>query len=266
MKKTFTKQEVRDLLNKVIMDEVSFTRMVEILNERVSERVNQSEVSEFKDGDFVAGFGCIFILHKQIDEDSAQYHVLYAITNGRLSYYNTYSQLGGKNKLRHATEEEKQILLDALAKEGKRWNEEKLCVEDIPKRKFKRGDKVRIKHGVSSKTHNNVRPAFVGEMDDLIGKTMTVDRYTDRRNYVACEGICWRFLEEWLEPYVEQLKKGDLAIFWDEDKRYAVIRFYERSDGSKGYIQHTDNTGYWWDNAIKLESKEQYERLIRGEI
>ena len=40
MKKTFLqKQEIRDLFNKVIMDEISFTRMVEIMNERVSERM-----------------------------------------------------------------------------------------------------------------------------------------------------------------------------------------------------------------------------------
>jgi hypothetical protein len=74
---------------------------------------------ELKDGDFVVGIGCIFILHKQIDEDSAQYHVLYAnTTNGMLLYDKTYSKLGGKNKLRLATEEEKQELLDALEKAG----------------------------------------------------------------------------------------------------------------------------------------------------
>ena len=43
MKTFIAKQEIRDLLNKVIMDEVSFTRMVEIMNERVSERVSEAE-------------------------------------------------------------------------------------------------------------------------------------------------------------------------------------------------------------------------------
>ena len=139
--KRFTIEEIRDLFNRVIMDEVSFTRMVEIMNERVSERVNE-RVSEA----------------------------------------------------------------------------EKPCIEDIPVRKFKEGDKVRIKPGVSSKTHNGVSPYFVGKMDDLIGKTMTVERYTDGDNYVKCEGTEYSFLEDWLEPYVEELKKGDLAIFWDEEK------------------------------------------------
>lgn len=34
--------------------------------------------------------------------------------------------------IRPATDEEKQLLFDALAKEGKRWNAEKKCIEDIP--------------------------------------------------------------------------------------------------------------------------------------
>ena len=176
--KTFTKQEVRDLINKVVMDEVSFTRMVEIMNERVSERVSER-------------------------------------------------------------------------------------VEDIPVRKFKKGEKVRITEGISSKTHDNVGPAFVKEMDDLIGKTMTIDRYTDEDSYVECEGMYWSFLEEWLEPY-EELKDGDLAIFWEFDKTRAVVRLFDNEHSDVSF--YVDNTGYWWYNAIKFESKEQYERLIRGEI
>ena len=61
MKTFIAKQEIRDLLNKVIMDEVSFTRMVEIMNERVNERVSEAEkpcvedipVRKFQDGDKV---------------------------------------------------------------------------------------------------------------------------------------------------------------------------------------------------------------------
>ena len=108
--KTFTKQEIRDLLTKVIMDEISFTRMVEIMNERVSEREN-------------------------------------------------------------------------------------LYVEDIP----------------------------------------------------------------------EKPKKGDLAIFWDEDERYAAIRIYDRPNESEEYFRYKDKMGNVWANAIMFESKEQYERLIKGE-
>ena len=40
---------------------------------------------------------------------------------------------GGISDLRPATEAEKQRLFDALAKEGKRWNAEKKCIEDLPR-------------------------------------------------------------------------------------------------------------------------------------
>ena len=48
--------------------------------------------------------------------------------------------------VRPATEEEKQKLFDAMAKEGKRWNAEKKVVEDIPKPyEFKKGEPVLVR-------------------------------------------------------------------------------------------------------------------------
>jgi hypothetical protein len=174
--KEFTKNEILELYGQVTLGEISFSRMVEIMNERVSEA-------------------------------------------------------------------------------------DKPCVEDIPKRKFKKGDKVRIKEGVSSKTHGTEFPWFNEYMDELIGATMTVDRYTDLCNHVKCEGLCWYFIEDWLEPYVEELKQGDLAIFWDNGgKHRASVRMY----GGLFMCDYYDTGGVRWDNAIKFESKEQYERLIKG--
>ena len=169
--KKFTTAEIRDLYGQVVMGEISFSRMVEIMNERVSERV-----------------------------------------------------------------------------------------DEIPVRKLKKGDKVRIKEGISNKTHYNIAPAFVKGMDDLIGKTMTVDSYT--YDYVTCEG--YFFSEDWLEPY-EELKEGDLAIFWDYNKGSAFIGKYDYFIRDAPF-PHRDNKDNVWANAIKFESIEQYERLIRGEI
>lgn len=48
--------------------------------------------------------------------------------------------------IRPATEDEKQKLFDAMAKEGKRWNAEKKVVEDIPKPyEFKKGEPVLVR-------------------------------------------------------------------------------------------------------------------------
>ena len=51
------------------------------------------------------------------------------------------------DNMRLATEEEKQRLFDALAKEGKRWNAEKKCLEEIARkdRDFKAFDRVLVR-------------------------------------------------------------------------------------------------------------------------
>jgi hypothetical protein len=257
--KKFITAEIRDLLNRVYREEVSFSRMVEMINERVDEK----NEPQYKDGDFVVNEAGSILIFKEKDEDSIYDHALFNNVWG-LSIVQpipSYSPIR-----RHAAEAEKQKLLDALAKEGKRWNAEKKCIEDIPKRKFKKGDKVRIKEGISSKTHDNIASSFLKEMDELIGETMTVDRYTNWDNYVVCEETEYSFLEDWLEPYVEELKEGDLAIFWDHDKEFAIIRIYYRSNNGVEYRRHQDIQGLYWANAIKFESKEQFKKLIKGEI
>lgn len=252
--KKFTTEEISDLLNRVCREEISFSRMVEILNERVS----KSDATQFKDGDFVVNVCGAIIIFKNKVEDSIYDHAYLGGLVGAVIFSDTPSIIPIK---RYATEEEKQKMLDKLAKEGKRWNEEKKCVEDIPKRKFKKGDKVRIKHGVSSKTSNNIRPVFMREMDDLIGKTMTVDRYIN--DYVVCNDYGWKFNEDWLEPYVEELKEGDLAIFWNNGvKHHASVRVFDCF-----FMRfYCDIGGVLWQNAIKFESIEQYEKLLKGKI
>ena len=195
--KKFTTTEIVNLLNQVYRGEISFSRMVEIINERVDEK----NEPQYKEGDFVViEAGSILIFRKK-DEDRIYDHA-YLTRDGRLLICPEHPTSSGIK--RHATEEEKQILLDALAKEGKRWNAEKLCVEDILVRKFKKGDKVRIKDGISSKTHYNTIPAFVGGMDKFIGKKLTVENYSEG-GFVVCDR--YYFSEDWLEPYVEDMPK-----------------------------------------------------------
>ena len=130
-----------------------------------------------------------------------------------------------------------------------------------PIRKFKVGDKVTLKSG--SKKSNGL--VYLTDFDRFIGKPLTIRGYTDTGcvHFSDCPYI---FEEEWLEPY-EGLKKGDLAIFWQFDKTQAVVRLFDNEQGGLFQIPtYVDNTGHWWANAIKLESKEQYERFIKGEI
>lgn len=51
----------------------------------------------------------------------------------RINVPNKGFGFGDYYEIRPATEAEKQRLLDALAKEGKRWNTEKKCIEDLPR-------------------------------------------------------------------------------------------------------------------------------------
>ncbi len=150
------------------------------------------EEPQYKEGDFVLNKRGDILIFKKKDENKIYDHAFFnnvlGLSIAQMSP--SYSPIR-----RHATEEEKQILLDALAKEGKRWNAEKLCVEDIP----------------------------------------------------------------------AELKKGDLAIFWDSNKEEAFIGIYKQF--LMGVIfQHKDHRGNLWANAIKFESKEQFEKLIKGEI
>ena len=63
----------------------------------------------------------------------------------------------------------------------------------------------------------------------------------------------------------DKLKEGDLAIFWNFNAGTAMIGEYDYSLKDDHY-PNKDKMGNIWANAIKFESKEQFKRLIRGEI
>ena len=108
-------------------------------------------------------------------------------------------------------------------------------------------------------------------------KTFTKEQVGDLFNQVLRGEISFYRMVEILNERVservseaadipEELKKGDLAIFWDDDTECAALRFYEQSNWSGARFQHEDSFGFNWANAVKFESKEQYEKLLKGEI
>lgn len=218
---------------------------------------------QYEDGDFVVSKAGSILIFKEKVGNSIYDHAYLSELFRMIIFSNTPSIISIE---RHATEEEKQKMLDALAEEGKRWDEEEKCIEDLPKRKFKVGDKVRIKEGISSKTHKGVGPSFVSTMDKFIGQELTVKWYSSRGWGVFCgDGLEYEFAEEWLEPYTDELKEGDLAIFWDDAQSEALIGVYNQFyDGSP--FPHEDHIGNGFKNAVKFESKEQFEKLINGEL
>ena len=215
--------------------------------------------NEFKNGDFVYEDGRIMIVKRYPNMYHANCYPKYSNLVGYNGWYGVDFSL---STFRYATKEEKQLLIDAMKKDGKRWNAEIKCIEDIPQPKFKSGDKVKIKDGISSKTHRCISPYFTSTMDEFIGKELTVKEYT-YDGFVVFDDYGYQFAEEWLEPCNDEPKKGDFAIFWDyDDKEYSAIHMYDRK-GNSGYY---DSSGIPWDNAVKFESKEQFEKILRGEI
>lgn len=102
----------------------------------------EKEVQKFKDGDFVSlsnlGGKCLIIYKRKREFSEAYYHAV--IYNGyyenRIVSYNDWCFC---NDSRIATEEEKQLLLDALHADGKDWDADKREIVDY-KWKPKVGD------------------------------------------------------------------------------------------------------------------------------
>lgn len=93
------------------------------------------------DGDFVTcgnGYRSWVIIFKESDNDPYSHCDYYALHNIGLEGAAYDSYCNSQDTLRPATEEERRELLDALAKEGKRWNAEKKRIEDLPRWRAKK--------------------------------------------------------------------------------------------------------------------------------
>ena len=68
------------------------------------------------------------------------------------------------------------------------------------------------------------------------------------------------------EDTPEELKKGDIAIFWDDRKEHAFVHVFNKFTSHSDLLPYTGMSGLRWKNAIKFESIEQYRKLLKGEI
>ena len=119
---------------------------------------------EFKDGDILAqpsssviGKNYIFILKELNKYKNYKYYV--ALTGfGKLDFSKYSSIWHSKDKnIHYATEEEKQQLFDALAKEGKRWDSGKKEVVDLkPKVELKPFDRVLVRNDKEDQWSANI--------------------------------------------------------------------------------------------------------------
>ena len=125
------------------------------------------EETEFEDGDIIAfgnlGFPPIMAIFKgywknDINDPGLIYHV--CLHMGTVDYYN--GVLCNSDNLRLATEEEKQKLFDALKEDGKCWNSEKKCIEELPRNthEFKPFERVLVRDNCSDKWRANIFQAY----------------------------------------------------------------------------------------------------------
>ena len=226
-----------------------------------AEKMVIEDIPVYKDGDFVVNdLNAILILNEAMGGLVSDH--AYLPVYGELVIDKFVSCKGIK---RHATTEEKQRMIEALAERGKCWNNDKKCVEDIPKRKFKAGDKVKIKDGVSSKTHSGVGPGFTSTMDEFIGKELTVKEYAND-GFVVLFGdyLKFHFHEDWLEPWSDEPKAGDMVIAWNNDMSLAVIGIKIDANPAQG-CKHVLNNNNSYKHAIKFDgTKEHLEKVRKG--
>lgn len=92
---------------------------------------------EPKDGDFVyvkAGYEHIAIFKKEVGEDMyvyANWNMSFSVSKIIIDDSRPLCCIQKLREIRPATEREKKILIDQLAKVNKKWNEEKKCLEDV---------------------------------------------------------------------------------------------------------------------------------------
>ena len=156
---------------KVTMTNVDFEDGVMTVNVELENRKEQKY--EPKDGDFVyvkAEYEHIAIF-KNIKRDDFN---VYAECNEITTNYNCKNptipicHIKDVREVRLATEEEKKLLIEKLAEVGKRWNEEKKCLEDV---------RWRAKDG---------EPYFYllfGDTDILVTTTTDMRMYKDDERY-----------------------------------------------------------------------------------
>ena len=90
-----------------------------------------------KDGDFVyvkAGYEHIAIFKKEVGEDMyvyANWNMSFSVSKITVCDSIPLYYINDIKEIRPATERERKILIDKLAEVGKRWNEEKKCLEDV---------------------------------------------------------------------------------------------------------------------------------------
>ncbi len=171
---------------------------INTIEERLGGKLNRETLEvekpqpEFKDGDVVAVdeipfdlySKCIFILKENLNtgEIKARAYVLYNVDKNSIFFDTSVTKVIERN-IHLATDEEKQRLFDALAKEGKAWDAKKKMIVDLNSNvdELKPFDKVWVKDN----PYGSWEPALFWKKVDAI----------DLHPYMVIGGKRYRFCE-----------------------------------------------------------------------
>ena len=174
------------------------------LEKRLGGKLNHNtleiEKPKFKDGDILtcldAAFheSSTFIFEREYEYGYSYYAGIEI--SGKL-YINPGSIWCGKyGNIRYATSEEKTKLLDALTKEGKRWNAEKKVIEDIKPVPKKENATYKKKSDIPEYKFEPFEKALVrNDKDGRWTPAIFGHKNTGKSEfkYIVCGGFCWKY-------------------------------------------------------------------------
>ena len=175
----------------------------------------------FKDGDIIANDAYIAIFHKCGKPDSC-------ISNNVVYYHCWYSKkykdfkskkdygIGRDCEYRFATEEERRKLFEAIKANGYRWNFNAKRLENLIIPNFKKGDKVRVKNGVSE-------PRIIDDVYDTFYTLVPIGTiaFTEQDNW---ELVPNKFDITTLKPFKSEVLVRDYGKKW----RPAIYGFCDK--------------------------------------
>lgn len=157
---------------------------INTIEERLGGKLNMETLEikkpqpEFKDGDIVTimpHIGDKLIYLFKTEDDEKYYGHAYLDGNIAIINEDSYCQKDFCTT-RLSTEEEKQYLFEALAKEGKRWNAEKKVIEDIKKEyQFKPFERVLVRDSKDSLWHIDLYEGMLGDDNEYNYSCMAAD-------------------------------------------------------------------------------------------
>ena len=196
------------------------------------------------------------ILDTPFNECNSDFMAAIAITRYTTIASKIKLEVCNGDTIRRATADEIKELAAVLARANRIWNPTKCCIELISY-KFKVGDKVTLKPGIS-----NSDLVYVVKFDKYIGKSLTIQKYTEYGN-VSFKEIPYVFRQDWLEYYRNQPVIGDIVIAWPlkyEEK--AIIGMLRGIDDD--YMTYHVGKGFY-THAVKWDgTREQYEKILNG--